>query len=113
MTAITNFNDLAQLHRAAKVKGPNSLDWIRFAETMADSFPKLYETARMMNAMAVAQQAALRNLLAQIELHTDCMNGQIDRSSLDDQVEAAEQLVGSWPEFKPPKVGAGETAEVA
>lgn len=37
---------------------------------------------------------ALRNLLATIELHTDCMDGTIDREALDDWIEEAEELLG-------------------
>lgn len=44
---------------------------------------------------------AMRDLISQIELHTDCMDGRIDRASLDAQMGAAERLVGCWPEFKP------------
>lgn len=44
---------------------------------------------------------AMRDLISQIELHTDCMDGRIERESLDAQMAAAEHLVGSWPEFKP------------
>lgn len=40
-------------------------------------------------------EEALRNLLAQIELHTDCMTGQIESDALIDFVEEAEELVGT------------------
>lgn len=36
----------------------------------------------------------LRELLATIELHTDCMDGRIDRAALDPYVERAEDLLG-------------------
>lgn len=42
-------------------------------------------------------EMALRDLLASIELHTDCMTGEIDSAAIADQVEAAETLLGqSW-----------------
>lgn len=41
----------------------------------------------------------LRDLIAQIHLHTDCMDGHLDRDALDPYIDAAESLVGSWPEF--------------
>jgi hypothetical protein len=40
-------------------------------------------------------EEALRNLLAQIELHTDCMSGQIEFEALEDFVDEAEALVGA------------------
>lgn len=36
----------------------------------------------------------LRDLLASIELHTDCMDGRIDRAALDPWIEKAEDLLG-------------------
>jgi hypothetical protein len=36
----------------------------------------------------------LRDLLASIELHTDCMDGRIDRVALDPWIEKAEDLLG-------------------
>ncbi len=39
-------------------------------------------------------EEALRNLLAQIELHTDCMDGTIDSEALVDWVEEAEAALG-------------------
>lgn len=38
-------------------------------------------------------EQALRDLLATIELHTDCMSGLIERGVLDDYVDAAEALL--------------------
>lgn len=38
-------------------------------------------------------EAAMRDLLASIELHTDCMSGLIDVADITDQVEAAETLL--------------------
>jgi hypothetical protein len=38
-------------------------------------------------------ERSLRDLLATIELHTDCMTGQIDRAALDDYIEAAEKIL--------------------
>lgn len=37
---------------------------------------------------------ALRDLLATIELHTDCMDGRIERAALDPYIERAEELLG-------------------
>ena len=48
---------------------------------------------------------AMRDLIQQIELHTDCKDGRIKRESLDAQIKAAEQLVGVWPEFKTNRIG--------
>lgn len=42
---------------------------------------------------------ALRDLVAQIHLYTDCMDGHLDRDALDPYIDAAEKLVGSWPGF--------------
>ena len=39
-------------------------------------------------------QEALVNLIATIELHTDCMDGSIERAALDDWIEEAEQVIG-------------------
>jgi len=36
---------------------------------------------------------AAKELLATIELHTDCMTNDIDRSALDDYIEALEQAL--------------------
>lgn len=36
----------------------------------------------------------LRDLCASIELHTDCMTGELDRAAIEDAVAAAEQFVG-------------------
>jgi hypothetical protein len=36
----------------------------------------------------------LRDLIATIELHTDCMDGRIDRTTLDPHIERAEDLLG-------------------
>lgn len=38
---------------------------------------------------------ALRELLATIELHTDCMDNTIDRAALDPFIEQAEQALGT------------------
>lgn len=42
---------------------------------------------------------ALRDLVAQIQNYTDCMDGKIDREVLDPFIDTTEALVGSWPEF--------------
>ncbi len=39
-------------------------------------------------------EQALADLLASIELHTDCMSGQIDREAIDPWIEPAEALLG-------------------
>lgn len=36
----------------------------------------------------------LADLIATIELHTDCMDGRIDREALDPWIERAEDLLG-------------------
>jgi len=42
-------------------------------------------------------EMTLRNLLASIELHTDCMTGEIDSAAIADEVDAAELLLSeSW-----------------
>lgn len=94
MPSITNFDRLKDIHAEARRCGTNSRAWIEFACTMMDSFPLLYETAKRMNAAFNRQlktEDALRNLLAQIELHTDCMSGLIESESLADFVEEAEE----------------------
>lgn len=39
-------------------------------------------------------KACLRDLIATIELHTDCMDNRIDREPLDDYIARAEDLLG-------------------
>ena len=39
-------------------------------------------------------EIALRDLLATIELQTDCMDGRIDREALDPWIEKAEDVLG-------------------
>lgn len=39
-------------------------------------------------------KSCLRDLVATIELHTDCMDGRIDREALDPYIERAEELLG-------------------
>ena len=101
MAIVTNFNDLSYRHRCALVGGAKSGAWIEFAVTMMDSFPALYQTAQGMNDRMASLEKALRDFVAQVELHTDCMDGRIDRAMLDEQMDAAETLVGTWPDFKP------------
>ena len=100
MPTVINFDELKRLHDEARRCGPNSGAWLKFAITMMDSFPALYQTAQGMNVRMSNLEGALRDLVAQIELHTDCMDGRIDRAMLDLQIEFAEVLVGSWPDFK-------------
>lgn len=38
-------------------------------------------------------EKVLRDLLTTIELHTDCMSGQIDLTDISDQIESAERLL--------------------
>lgn len=54
------------------------------------------KTAELMkkDPRALQIEQALRNLLATIELHTDCMDGRIDRAALDPWIEKAEDLLG-------------------
>ena len=113
MPTIINFDALKAQHDEAKRLGPKSGAWLRFAITMMDSFPALYQTAKGMNARMSSLEAALRDLLAQIELHTNCMDGRIDRETLDQQIEVAEVLVGSWPDFKPDFPTTSEKGEPA
>ena len=103
---ITNFDRLNGLRTEAARFGAGSKAWIEFATVMFDSFPALYQTASSMNnemheirTRTKSLQNALCDLVAQIELHTDCMDGHIDRSALAGQIDAAEKLVGAWPEF--------------
>lgn len=101
---ITNFDTLNALRTEAARTGHGSKSWIEFATTMFDSFPALYETAKRMNAELAERhtkgnrelflEEALRNLIAQIELHTDCMDGMIDSEALVDWVEEAERVLG-------------------
>jgi hypothetical protein len=39
-------------------------------------------------------EACLRDLIATIDLHTDCMSNRIDREALDPYIERAEDLLG-------------------
>lgn len=41
-------------------------------------------------------QQALRDLLATIDLHTDCMDGHIDRAALDPWIEKAEAALNQF-----------------
>ena len=96
MPTVINFDELKRLHDEARRCGPNSGARFKLALTMMDAFPILsQQAARIANL-----EGALRDLVAQVELHTDCMDGRIDRVMLDEQMEAAEALVGSWPDFK-------------
>lgn len=97
MAVITNFDTLKALHENARASSAGRRDWIKFADTMIDSFPSLYRTAKAMNGRSAELEKALRDLVAQIELRTDRMDGRIDRAALDDQVETAERLVGVGP----------------
>ncbi len=97
MAVITNFDTLQALHDSAMACGAGRRDWIKFADTMIDSFPGLYRTAKAMNSRSAELEKALRDLLNHIELSTDCVDGHIDRAAPDDQVEAAERLVGTRP----------------
>ena len=108
---VTNFDQLNALRTEAARCGAGSKAWIEFATVMFESFPALYRTAKAMNtAMADIKsekenvEQALRDLVAQVELHTDCMDGRIERDALDEQMDAAERLVGTWPEFSIPEV---------
>jgi len=58
MAIITNFNRLRSLHDAARLRGPNSREWIEFAVTMMDSFPALYDVAEAMNQDQAKQRQA-------------------------------------------------------
>lgn len=49
MAAIINFDALNALRTEAARTGHGSKGWIKFATTMFDSFPALYETAKRMN----------------------------------------------------------------
>lgn len=70
---------------------------------MIDSFPSIYDTAKQMHAEALRSycadsaadnlDAALRDLVAQIDLYTDCMDGRIERQCLDTYIERAESLL--------------------
>jgi hypothetical protein len=46
-------------------------------------------------------EEALLNLVATIDLHTDCMTGLLERSALDQYVDVAEQLLGVGWEVDP------------
>lgn len=99
----TNFDNLKALRAEALRCGAGSKAWIDFANTVIDSFPQIYDTAKQMNAEALRLHyadtaalnldAALRDLVAQIDLYTDCMDGRIDREQLDAYVERAETLL--------------------
>lgn len=54
-------------------------------------------------ARMAALGAALRDLVATIELHTDCMSNEIDRAALEPWLEKAEAVLGE---------AAGRSAEV-
>lgn len=49
-----------------------------------------------MNTPTIAQ--ALRDLIETIDLHTDCMDGQIDREALDPWIERAEAALAAQEE---------------
>ncbi|MCX7172445.1 MAG: hypothetical protein NT159_00580 [Proteobacteria bacterium] len=52
-------------------------------------------SAESVDAIAVADlKRCLRDLVATIDLHTDCMDGRIDRAALEPYIERAEDLLG-------------------
>lgn len=97
MPPVINFDALKALHDEALRGGNKSGAWFQFSLNMMDAFPILTQQATRIASL----EEALRDLVAQIELHTDCMDGRIDRVMLDEQMETAEALVGTWPDFKP------------
>lgn len=115
MASITNFDTLNALRVEAARTGAGSRGWIGFATAMFDSFPKLYETAKRMNAEAAelrglrgreqSLRSALRELVATLDLFTDCMDGRIDRAMLDLYIENAEALLGDGEEADQDKAG--------
>lgn len=98
MTKPINLDDLKRLHDSARIAKPGSRDWLAFATTMMDNFPALYETAKQLNAEMVRAKATsaasawdvLADLVASIDLFTDCMDGQIDSADLAPWIETAQ-----------------------
>lgn len=79
MAIVTNFDELSKLHKRALVGGAKSGAWIEFAVTMMDSFPRLYETAKGLNArlsefkhqkMASAYRVTLLNRSGELKAET-------------------------------------------
>ena len=105
---ITNFDSLKALHEEDRRHGSGATAaFLKFATAIFDSFPLIYQTAKRMNeemetlraadkSTAREQQLehALRELIATIDLHTDCMDGSIDIATLDLYIENAEALLG-------------------
>lgn len=104
MSQVTNFDALNAIRTEAASRGVGSKQWIEFATVMFDSFPAIYEVAKQMNERARIQHAAstaadnleagLRDLVATIDLFTDCMDNRIDRAPLEQYIARAEALVG-------------------
>lgn len=59
MPSTVDFDELKRLHDRARIAPPGSKDWLKFATTMMESFPALYETARAMNARMAELQERL------------------------------------------------------
>lgn len=59
---------------------------------MPDAQIKQFPASTLLRATQL--ERALRDLLASIDLHTDCMTGLLERSALDPYIEAAESLLG-------------------
>jgi len=102
-----SFSRLNELRIEAARCGIGSKAWIDFASVMFDTFPALYETAKTMNReserlrfsanAANNFRASLLDLMATIDLHTDCMDNRIDRQALEPYLERADELVeNNW-----------------
>lgn len=76
MPPVINFDALKALHDEALRGGNKSGAWFQFSLNMMDAFPILTQQATRIASL----EEALRDLVAQIELHTDCMDGHRDLS---------------------------------
>lgn len=72
MAKITNLDELKTLHSEARRRGASSREWIEFAIAMEDSFPAIYDKAKVMNAEFERLreiELAAKNLIAQKGRH--------------------------------------------
>ena len=53
-----------------------------------------HKRSNVVNTRVHDLEACLRDLIATIDLHTDCMDNRIDREPLDDYIARAEDLLG-------------------
>lgn len=92
MAIVTNFDELKRLHQEAMAGGVKSRAWIDFAITMMDSFPRIYDRAKAVNACLIT--AASRDVMLERQRQ---INGEGWTSEHDDQhADDALALAAAW-----------------